>query len=71
MKTISERDLHVNWHPYTQMQTAGAPLAIIKGDGVWLTAEDGSKYLDAISSCWVNLHGHNHPYLMNAIRKQT
>ena len=71
MKTISERDLHVNWHPYTQMQTAGPPLAIIKGDGVWLTAEDGSKYLDAISSWWVNLHGHNHPYLMDAIRKQT
>ena len=70
MKTISERDQQVNWHPYTQMQTAGPPLAIVKGEGVWLTAEDGSKYLDAISSWWVNLHGHNHPYLMDAIRKQ-
>lgn len=71
MKTISERDLQVNWHPYTQMQTAGPPLAIVKGEGVWLTAEDGTQYLDAISSWWVNLHGHNHPYLMDAIRKQT
>ncbi len=71
MKTISERDQQVNWHPYTQMQTAGPPLAIVKGDGVWLTAEDGTQYLDAISSWWVNLHGHNHPYLMDAIRKQT
>jgi len=71
MKSISERDQQVNWHPYTQMQTAGPPLAIVKGDGVWLTAEDGTQYLDAISSWWVNLHGHNHPYLMDAIRKQT
>jgi len=71
MKSISERDQHVNWHPYTQMQSAGSPLAIVKGEGVWLTAEDGSRYLDAISSWWVNLHGHNHPYLMDAIRKQT
>ena len=71
MKTISERDQQVNWHPYTQMQTSGPPLAILKGRGVWLTAEDGTQYLDAISSWWVNLHGHNHPYLMDAIRKQT
>ena len=71
MKAISDRDLHVNWHPYTQMQTAGPPLAIIKGEGVWLIAEDDSRYLDAISSWWVNLHGHNHPYLMDALRKQT
>ena len=71
MKTISERDQQVNWHPYTQMQTSGPPLAIVKGEGIWLTAEDGTQYLDAISSWWVNLHGHNHPYLMDAIRKQT
>tara|TARA_B110000438_G_scaffold109465_1_gene107385 strand:+ start:942 stop:2228 length:1287 start_codon:yes stop_codon:yes gene_type:complete len=71
MKTISERDQQVNWHPYTQMQTAGPPLAIVKGEGVWLTAEDGAQYLDAISSWWVNLHGHNHPYVMDALRKQT
>ena len=71
MKTLSERDQQVNWHPYTQMQTAGPPLAILKGEDAWLTAEDGSRYLDAISSWWVNLHGHNHPYLMNALRNQT
>lgn len=50
MKSISEHDQHVNWHPYTQMQSAGSPLAIVKGEGVWLTEEDGSRYLDAISS---------------------
>ena len=70
MKTISERDLKVNWHPYTQMQTAGEPIAITKGDGAWVEAEDGSRYLDAISSWWVNLHGHNHPYIMKAICEQ-
>ncbi len=71
MKTITQRDQLVNWHPYTQMQTSLPPIAITKGEGAWLVAEDGSRYLDAISSWWVNLHGHNHPYLMDAIRKQT
>ena len=70
-KTLTERDIAVNWHPYTQMQTANAPIPIIKGDGAWLIDENGLKYLDAISSWWVNLHGHNHPYIMEKLREQT
>ena len=41
------------------------------GGALGTSYRQNSKYLDAISSWWVNLHGHNHPYLMDAIRKQT
>ena len=71
IKNLIERDLAVNWHPYTQMQTSNPPIPIVKGDGAWLIAENGSRYLDAISSWWVNLHGHNHPYIMEKLREQT
>jgi len=70
MSDLSRRDAKVNWHPYTQMHTAGLPIPIVKGDGAWLIAEDGSRYLDAISSWWVNLHGHNHPFIMEKLRNQ-
>ena len=70
-KNLIDRDNAVNWHPYTQMQTSNSPIPIVKGDGAWLIADDGSRYLDAISSWWVNLHGHNHPYIMEKLREQT
>ncbi len=46
------------------------PIPIIKGKGVWLETEDGRKILDGISSWWVNIHGHSHPYLNAALAKQ-
>ncbi|RFP65663.1 adenosylmethionine--8-amino-7-oxononanoate transaminase [Hymenobacter lapidiphilus] len=70
MPTLSERDAAVLWHPYTQMQTAPLPIAIIKGEGSWLVAEDGTRYLDAISSWWVNLHGHAHPHIAARVSEQ-
>ncbi len=68
--SLSERDLQVIWHPYTQMQTAKPPVAITRGAGAWLYSEDGKEYLDAISSWWTNIHGHAHPYLAEQIYKQ-
>lgn len=58
------------WHPFTQMQTAPSPIPIVRGEGVYLYAEDGKKYIDAISSWWVNLHGHSNASIVGAIRKQ-
>lgn len=58
------------WHPFTQMQTAWPPIPIIKGKGVYLYSADGRSYLDAISSWWVNLHGHAHPYIIDKIKAQ-
>ena len=60
-KSLAERDLAVIWHPYTQMQNALPAIPIVMGEGVYLIAEDGKKYLDAVSSWWVNIHGHAHP----------
>ena len=59
------------WHPYTQMKTAPAPLAIERAEGVWLQTTDGRRILDGISSWWVNIHGHGHPRLNRALREQT
>jgi len=68
--TLAERDSEVIWHPYTQMKTAGLPLAIAKGEGALLFDEAGNTYLDAVSSWWVNLHGHSHPYIAQKITTQ-
>lgn len=70
MSNLSDRDLKHLWHPYTQMQTAPAPIPIVRGEGVYLYTEDGRKILDGISSWWVNIHGHSHPYLNEALARQ-
>ncbi len=57
------------WMPYSQMKEAN-PLAITRGKGVWLETEGGGKLLDAISSWWVNLHGHARPEIAEAIYQQ-
>ena len=66
--SLSDR-AHV-WHPYTQMQTAPAPIPIVRAKGVYLFTEDGRRILDGISSWWVNIHGHSHPRLNEALAKQ-
>jgi adenosylmethionine---8-amino-7-oxononanoate aminotransferase len=70
MKDLSQRDRRVLWHPYTQEKIAPAPIAVVKGEGVWLYTADGRKILDGISSWWVNIHGHGHPFLSEALAKQ-
>ena len=59
------------WHPFTQHALAPEPPVIASGEGAWLTAGDGRRILDGISSWWVTTHGHNHPAIMAAIRDQT
>ena len=67
---LAERDSKVIWHPYTQMQTAGLPVAIVRGEGARLYDESGNEYIDAISSWWVNVHGHAHPYIAKKVAEQ-
>lgn len=69
-KSLSERDLAVIWHPYTQMQTAPAPVAFVRGEGALLFDEQGNRYIDATSSWWVNIHGHAHPYITQKLAEQ-
>ena len=66
------RSLASVWHPCTQMkQHESMPLIPIKsGAGVWLTDFEGKRYLDAVSSWWVNLFGHNNPKIKDAIKQQ-
>ncbi|PJD95285.1 MAG: adenosylmethionine--8-amino-7-oxononanoate transaminase [Parachlamydia sp.] len=70
LSTLTQIDQHCIWHPYTQMQNAFPPIPIVKGQGLYLYAEDGKSYIDGISSWWVNLHGHAHPYIIQKIVKQ-
>jgi adenosylmethionine-8-amino-7-oxononanoate aminotransferase len=66
---MSAPDLHL-WHPFTQEGADPAPLRIRRGEGVFLETQDGRQILDAISSWWVNLHGHSHPAIAAAIAGQ-
>src|ERR1700676_206653 len=68
--TLTERDAKSIWHPYTQHQNHELLIPIVKGEGALLFDENGNSYIDAISSWWVNLHGHAHPYIAEKIYKQ-
>jgi len=67
-----QRDLAVLWHPCTQMKDhEQLPLIPIRrGDGVWLEDFDGKRYLDAVSSWWVNVFGHANPRINQRIKNQ-
>ena len=71
-QTLASRDLSVLWHPCSQMKDhEKSPLIPIKkGQGVWLEDFDGNRYLDAISSWWVNLFGHANPHINAALKDQ-
>ncbi len=58
------------WHPFTQMKTAGAPVHITKAKDCTLFAADGTTYIDAISSWWVNIHGHANNFIAERIAEQ-
>jgi len=70
MMSIQERDKKVIWHPFTHLTKAPLPISIVRGEGVYLIDEKGDKYIDAMASWWVNIHGHSHPYLAKKISEQ-
>jgi len=72
MDDLLSRTRAAVWHPCTQMKQLEAvpPLAIARGEGAWLIGVDGRRYLDAISSWWVNLFGHCNPRINAAIVDQ-
>ena len=69
---LQQRSLKAVWHPCTQMKRHEnlPPLAIARGAGAWLYDLDGKRYLDGISSWWVNLFGHAHPAINAALKDQ-
>jgi adenosylmethionine---8-amino-7-oxononanoate aminotransferase len=58
------------WHPFTNSALDPSPLQVESAEGVYLHTKDGRKILDAISSWWVNLHGHGNPRIAAAIAAQ-
>jgi adenosylmethionine---8-amino-7-oxononanoate aminotransferase len=58
------------WHPFTNSALDPAPIEIERAEGVWLYARDGRRIIDAVSSWWVNLHGHANPRIAAAIAEQ-
>ena len=72
MSDLEDRDRRYVWHPFTQMSDwmDSRPVVIERGEGNYLIDTDGNRYLDGISSMWVNLHGHDHPKLRRAIHEQ-
>lgn len=69
---IARVDQRYVWHPFTQMRDwlRRPPIVIVAGRGAVLWDERGREYLDANASIWTNLHGHNHPRLNAAVRRQ-
>jgi adenosylmethionine-8-amino-7-oxononanoate aminotransferase len=70
MDHLTKRDRASIWHPFTQMLTAPDAIVITHGEGSYLYSHEGTAYLDGISSWWVNLHGHTHPYICDKIKGQ-
>jgi adenosylmethionine-8-amino-7-oxononanoate aminotransferase len=58
------------WYPFTQMKNAVAPIQIERGKNSLLFTTEGKKIIDAVSSWWVNIHGHSNPTITKAISDQ-
>ena len=72
MHRLAELDRRFLWHPFTQMRDwlRREPIVLVEGQGTVVRDVHGREYLDANSSIWTNLHGHNHPQLNAAVREQ-
>jgi adenosylmethionine-8-amino-7-oxononanoate aminotransferase len=68
---VAEDRAHL-WHPFSQASEWESEDALIveRAEGRWLFDTDGNRYLDGISSLWVNVHGHRHPEVDKAIIRQ-
>jgi adenosylmethionine-8-amino-7-oxononanoate aminotransferase len=69
-ESLIVRDREFIWHPFTPQKNRPDPIPIVKGESTLLFDESGKSYIDAISSWWVNLHGHAHPYIAQKIYEQ-
>jgi adenosylmethionine---8-amino-7-oxononanoate aminotransferase len=72
MNKIAQLDRKFVWHPFTQMRDwlRREPVVIVEGDGAILRDVKGCEFLDANSSIWTNLHGHQNPKINAAISRQ-
>lgn len=69
MSQLEKVDQKNIWHPFSPL-AGNKPIAVKKAKGVYIHTMDGRKIIDAISSWWVNIHGHSHPRINKAIGRQ-
>src|SRR5438034_10002041 len=73
-EALIDADKKFAWHPFTNMREWCAPehepLVLVEGRGALLRDSRGREYIDGNSSIWTNIHGHNHPNINAAIRRQ-
>jgi adenosylmethionine-8-amino-7-oxononanoate aminotransferase len=67
---LAEKDNKYIWHPYTHQKNKPDAIPIIRGKKSYLYDEKGNKYLDAVSSWWVNIHGHGNYFIAKKLFKQ-
>ena len=67
---LSEKDFKYIWHPYTHQKKRLPAIPVLKGKKTILYDEEGKKYIDGISSWWVNIHGHGNKYIAKKIYQQ-
>ncbi len=70
VEELAELDRRYVWHPFTQMREWMDPLVISAAEGCYLIDIKGNRYLDGVSSLWVNVHGHCNPHISRGIEKQ-
>ena len=70
MENWLKKDKSYVWHPFTQQKTAQDPILITKAKGALLYTDNATSYIDANSSWWVNVHGHGHPHIIQAVHEQ-
>lgn len=68
--TWSDKDKKYIWHPFSPLEGAEDPLVVDRAEGVYLYTNDGRKIIDAVSSWWVNLHGHSNKYIADLVSQQ-
>ncbi len=71
-RTLQQKDKEFIWHPYTQMKDFEHRdlLIVDRAQGIFLFDSDGNRYYDTISSWWCVMHGHNHPIIKEAVKRQ-
>lgn len=69
-KTLVERDKEIIWHPFTAQTLAPPPLPVKRAKGTKIILEDDTEIIDAVSSWWVNIHGHGNEELAETLKQQ-
>ena len=70
MSNLKELDEKYIWHPYTHLKSMVPAIPIVEGKKSLLVDENGNKYIDAISSWWVNIHGHGNKFIAKKVYQQ-